>query len=95
MELSWLQQMCRLNERETSEIPTEDVVVQMAEFVLKNIFFEFNGGVKIQKSGKVIGTKFAPSYACFFMDETETQFLRSQELQSFSWPHYINDIFFI
>ena len=39
MELSWLQQMCRLNERETSEIPTEDVVVQMAEFVLKNDFF--------------------------------------------------------
>ena len=35
----------RVNERETFEIPTEDIV-QMAEFVLKNNFFEFNGEVK-------------------------------------------------
>ena len=31
----------RLNKRETFEIPTEDIV-QTAEFVLKNNFFEFN-----------------------------------------------------
>ena len=35
----------RLNEREKSEIPTEDIV-QMAEFLLKNNFFEFNGEIK-------------------------------------------------
>ena len=35
----------RLNKCETSEIPTEDIV-QMAEFVLKNNFVEFNGEVK-------------------------------------------------
>ena len=33
----------RLNESETSEIATEDIV-QMAEFILENNFFEFNGG---------------------------------------------------
>ena len=40
----------------------------MAEFVLKNNYFEFDSKVKKQISGTVIGTKFAPSYACVFMD---------------------------
>ena len=61
---------------ETFEITTEDIV-QMAEFVLKNNFFEFNGEVKRQKSGAAIRTKFAPPYACIFMDEVETAFLKS------------------
>ena len=44
----------RLNKRETSEIPTEDIV-QMAEFVLKNNFFEFNGEVKRQNQVQQLG----------------------------------------
>ena len=43
----------------------------MAEFVLKNNLFEFNGKVKRQYSGTTIGTKFAPPYACIFVDEVE------------------------
>ena len=69
----------RLNKRESFEIPTEDIV-QMAEFVLTNNFFEFNGEVKRKKSGTAIGTKFAPPYGFIFMDEVETEFLKSQEL---------------
>ena len=83
-----------LNEREASEIPLEDMV-QLAEFVLKNIFFKFNREFKRQKSGTAIGTKFAPPYACIFMGEVETEFLKSQELQPFLWFRYIDDIFFI
>ena len=79
---------------ETFEITTEDIV-QMAEFVPKNNFFEFNGEVKRQKSGTAIRTKFAPPYACIFMDEVETAFFKSQELQPFLWLRYIDDIFFI
>ena len=67
----------------------------MADFVLKNNFFEFNGEVKRQKCGTAIGTKFAPPYACIFMDEVETEFLKSQELQPFLWLRYTDDIFFI
>ena len=67
----------------------------MAEFVLKNNFFEFNGEVKWQKSGTAIGTKFAPPYACIFIDEVETEFLKSQELQPILWLRCIYDIFFI
>ena len=67
----------------------------MAEFVLKNIFFEFNGEVKRQNSGTSVGTKFATPYACIFVDEVETEFLKSQELKSFLWLRYIDNIFFI
>ena len=34
-----------LDEREQTKIPTQELV-QMAEFVLKNNFFQFNGQVK-------------------------------------------------
>ena len=79
-----------LNERDSPKIPTEDIV-RMAEFVLKNNFFEFNDGVKRQKSGKTIGKKFAPPYACIFIDEVETEFFKSEESQPFL--RYIDDIF--
>ena len=53
------------------------------------------GEVKRQKSGTTIGTKFALPYACIFMDEAETEFLKSQELQPFLWLRYIDEILFI
>ena len=52
----------RLSERDSPKVPTEDIV-RMADFVLKNNFFEFNGEIKRQKSGTAIGTKLAPPYA--------------------------------
>ena len=67
----------------------------MAEFVLKNNYFEFNEKVCKQILGTAIGTKFAPPYACIFMDEMETSFLKTQQLQPFIWLRYIDDIFFI
>ena len=60
-----------LDKREAKKIPTEDLV-KMAEFALKNNYFEFNGSIKQQLSGTAIGTKFAPPYACIFMDKLET-----------------------
>ena len=53
----------------------------MAEFVLKNNYFEFNGQVKQQISGKAIGTKFLPAYACIFMDDIENKLLETQSLR--------------
>ena len=44
----------------------------MAEFVLKNNYFQFNGKVKQQTSGTAIGTKFAATYACVFMDQVKS-----------------------
>ena len=67
----------------------------MVDFVLKNIFFKFNGEIKRQKSGRAIGRKFAPPYACIFMDKVEVDFLKSQELQTFLWLRYIDDKFLV
>ena len=68
-----------LDNRENKQIPTENLF-KMAEFVLKNNHFEFNGKVKKQLSGTAIGTKFAPTHGSIFMDKLESDFLNSQEL---------------
>ena len=67
----------------------------MAEFVLKNNYFEFNGQVKQQISGTAIVTKFAPTYACIFTDDVGSKFLETQWLQPLIWFRYIGDVFFI
>ena len=84
----------KIKEQTSSRIPTNDLV-KLAEFVLKNNFFEFNNEIKQQISGTPIGTKFAPSYACICMDKTETDLLKTQEFQPFIWLRYIDDIYFI
>ena len=56
-------------------------LVKLAEFVLKNNYFQFLDKVYQQISGTAIGTKFAPPYACIFMDQVESKFLQTQKLQ--------------
>ena len=75
-------------------IPTEDLV-KKAEFALKNNTSEFNSNVKPQVSGTATGTKFAPPYACIYMHYMENQFLKNEQIQSWIWFRYIDDIFFI
>ena len=75
-----------LYNRENRSISTEDLIMN---------YFEFNGIVKQQISGTAIGTKFAPTYACIFMDKLETDFLNTQEYLPLVWYRYIDDIFFI
>ena len=67
----------------------------MTSFVLKNNPFEFNGKFKQQVSGTDIGTKFAPTYACIFMDKIQSDFLKTQEAKPLVWYRYIDDVFFI
>ena len=64
----------KLAERVTKNIPSSDLI-NMAEFELKNNYFEFYSEAKKQNSGSVIGTKFAPIYACIFIDKVEKKFL--------------------
>ena len=73
-------------------IPTSELI-RMADFVLKNNYFELNKQIKQQISGTAIGTKLPPPYACLFMDKIETAFLETQEFQPLVWFRYINDIF--
>ena len=67
-----------LDKRKQKHIPTEKLI-NMVEFVLKKNFFEFNGSVKQQVSGTAIGANCASNYACIYMDEVETEFLKTQE----------------
>ena len=39
--------------------------------------------------------KFAPPYPCILMDEIETSFLKTQQLQQFIWLRYVDDTHFI
>ena len=70
----------KLEQREVKKIPTEDLL-EMEQFVLKNNYFEFNSKVKQQVSRTAIGSKFAPPYACIFMDRMETKFLEKERLK--------------
>ena len=55
------------------KVPTGKLI-GMAEFVLRNNYFQFLDKV-YQISRTAIGTKFAPPYACIFMDQVEIKFL--------------------
>ena len=83
----------KLEERNDKSVPTPDLV-NMADFVLKNNYFEFDSCIKQQISGTAIETKFAP-YPCIFMDKVEGAFLESENTKPWVWMRYINDIFFI
>ena len=63
-----------LDKREQHTIPTSEPI-KMADLVLKNNYFEFDGKIKQQISGTAIGTKFASPHACLFMDKIITAFL--------------------
>ena len=48
--------------------------VNLAEFVLKKYYFEFDSKVKNQTSGTTIGSKFVAPYTCIFRDKVENEF---------------------
>ena len=84
----------KLKERTDKKIPSIDLV-EMAEFIFKNNFFELETKIIQQISGTAIGTKFSPSYACSFLDRIENDFLDSENVKPWLWLRYITDIFFI
>ena len=66
-----------LDERKNKFISTDDIV-KMAEFILKNNYFQIKGIAKQQICGTAIGTTCAPTCGCFFMDQVETCFHKAQ-----------------
>ena len=76
------------------EAPSSDLV-NMAEFALKNSYFKFDSKAKKQISGAFIGTKFAPPYACIFIDKVEREIPEAEDLKLRVWLRYLGNIFFI
>lgn len=56
-----------LDKSETHKLPTGKFV-KLAEFLLKNNYFQYLDKVYQQVLGTVIGTKFALPYVCMVMD---------------------------
>ena len=67
----------------------------MANSVFKNNLFEFDSKFYKQISGTAIGTKFAPPYACIFMDHIGTEFLKTQDIKPWFWKRFSDEIFSI
>ena len=53
---------------------SSDTLIELAEIVLKNNFFEFDQKTFKQVRGTAIGTNFAPPYAILFMADLEAKF---------------------
>ena len=74
------------------KVSTENIG-KMADFILKNNLFEFDSRFYKQISVTAIGMKFAPPYACIFMDHIETECLKTQDIKPWFWKRFIYDIF--
>ena len=72
---------------------SSDTLIELAEIVLKNNFFEFDQKTFKQVRGTTIGTKFAPPYAIFFISDLEEKTLNAFEEKPMIWWRYIDDIF--
>ena len=81
-----------LDGKENQETPT-NLIVDLAELVLRNNNFEFDGKHYLQTLGMAIATKMAPAYANIFMDRLEQRLLSEAEM--YLWFRYIDDIFMV
>jgi len=83
-----------LNMTTNQEIPADDIA-DLAELVLKNNKFEFDGKHFLQKRGTAIGTRMAPAYANLFMHNLESQLLDLASVKPYLLLRYIDDILMI
>jgi hypothetical protein len=82
-----------------SDIPPPNVVVDVAEHVLSNNVFEFEGQIYKQVFGTAMGTPLAPSAASLFMGWLEEQLLEKSPVhlktERETWKRFIDDIFML
>ena len=71
----------KLEERMEKKIISPDLV-NMAEFALKNNYFEFDSKVKKQISGSAIKAKLGPPYTFIFMDKVEREFPEAGDIKT-------------
>ena len=84
----------RLETRKGKYVSTE-IIIDLAEVVLKNNTFTFEKKTLKQKRGTAIVTKFAPPYSILFMAEIEEKIIKESEYKPYLWWRYIDDIFLL
>ena len=72
-----------------------ETILDFSKLVLSCNHFKFLGQNYLQKSGKAMGTKMAPSYADIFMGIFGKQMLSTYHHKPFIYFRYIDDIFMI
>ena len=84
-----------LEGRRTKTIPTDDLM-ELAQLVLDNNEFEFQGESYIQKEGTAIGSKLGKNYACAYMGEWEKEVNKKAEEEIGKkprfWKRFVDDI---
>ena len=76
------------------ELPVEDLI-DLAELILKNNYFEFEDKIYNQKLRTAIGTKFAPSFTNVFTSKLEERMLSEYNPYPLVWWCFLDDIFLI
>ena len=90
---TWPQKILRC--KDGKKVTTE-ALLELAELVLENKFFQVNENTLKQLKGTAIGTKFVPLYGIIsIMVDLEERILEDIELQARICWRYINDTFFI
>lgn len=89
-----------LNKRQLCFCRHSNMLLELAEFCLRNNIFLFDGVYYRQIAGTVMGTCFAPSYANLFVGWWEERLPRSctigeQRGKVISWYRYIDDLFIV
>ena len=71
-----------LDNRENKEVTT-DYLVELADIILKNNYFQFLDKTFKQKRSTTVGTKFAPPYSILFMVDLEKRLLPDIDLKPY------------
>ena len=72
-------------ERRSNKNVCTDTLIEVAELVLRNNYFEFNEQYLKQIRGTAIGTKFAPPYAIIYMASLQEDFLKTLIKKPWLW----------
>ena len=80
-----------LEKRSNKNVST-NTLIELAELVLQNNYFEFDERYLKQIRGTAIGTKFTPPYTVIYMAAVEDNFQETLIKKPWLWWRYIDDI---
>ena len=76
------------------QLPVEDLI-DLAELILKNNYFEFEDKIYHEILGTAIGTNFAPSFANMFLSKLEERMISEYHQDPLVWWHFLDNVFLI